>query len=228
MVTVHVTDPENLRNVRLDFLEEEEPGSGSAAIEEETAFFSLDKNAGMFASGTGVAVGRAEKYGAHRGDDARFCCGRQRKSWWLSIPGSFVNRLGAVVFDRVEDVAKDLIGPLIGINVGDQLIAVEFEDGLGLFFIDFLASLDHFNIDVIKSVFFQCATLEAIVDLGFIRALEMEDSADVELVAEDLGLIDIAGNSVENEEVDVGLEASGLNHAVNLVRPQTDCNIVGN
>jgi len=138
-----------------------------------------------------------------------------------------VNRLRPVVFDMVEDIAQDLIGPLISIDVGDQLLAVEVEDGRGFFHVNFLATFDHFDVDIVETILFQRPALQAVVNLVFVRAFEMENTADVEAVAEDLGLVDIAGNAIEDEEVDVGLETASLDHAVNLVGPEADRNIVG-
>lgn len=59
VIAVHVADPENFRNVGFDLLEEEMTCGGGAAIEQKAAFLSLDKNAGMFATGTCVAIGGA-------------------------------------------------------------------------------------------------------------------------------------------------------------------------
>jgi hypothetical protein len=139
-----------------------------------------------------------------------------------------IDRLRPVMFDMVEDIAQDLVGPLIGIDVRGELGSVKLKDGHGLFHVNFLAALNHFDINIIEPVLLEGATLEAVVDLGFVRALQMEDAADVEFIAEDLRLVDVAGNAIENEEIDVGFEASGLHHAIDLIGPKADRNIVRN
>ena len=45
VVAVHVTDPEDLRDIGLEFLLQEEPGRGGAAIEQQGGFVGLDQDA---------------------------------------------------------------------------------------------------------------------------------------------------------------------------------------
>jgi hypothetical protein len=54
----------------------------------------------------------------------------------------------------------------------------------------------------------------------------MENAAHVELGTEDLGLVAIAGDAVEHEEIDVGLESTGVDHRVDLRRPEADADVV--
>ena len=87
MVAVHVADPEHLGHVGVDFLAEQEAGGGGAAIEQEAGFLRLEQDAGMFPARAGVAVGRAEKNGAHGVDVAAFRGGRQSKMTGLGLGG---------------------------------------------------------------------------------------------------------------------------------------------
>lgn len=130
------------------------------------------------------------------------------------------------MLDGIEDVAQNLIRPLIGVDVGGELRAVKIEDGLGFFLVHFLAAFDHLDIDVVEPVFFERSALEAIIDLGLVRALKMENAAHVEAGTEDLGLVDITGNAIEDEEVDIGFESTGLDHGIDLIGPKPDGNIV--
>ena len=133
-----------------------------------------------------------------------------------------------VVFDVVQDIAQDLVGPLVGVDFSDQLGAVIIEHRFGFLIVDLEAALDDIGIDVVQSVFLQGASLQAVEDLGFVGAEEMEDAVDIEAGAEDFRLVDVAGNAVEHEEVDVGLEASGFFHRLDLLRPEFDGDVVGN
>src|ERR1700677_360568 len=54
----------------------------------------------------------------------------------------------------------------------------------------------------------------------------MENTAYVELIAENLRLVNIAGNAVQHEKIDIGLESPGLDHCRNLRRPETDCDVI--
>jgi hypothetical protein len=54
----------------------------------------------------------------------------------------------------------------------------------------------------------------------------MENAADIEFGRQDLGLVAVARNAVEHEEIDVGFESVGLHHFVDLRRPEADADVV--
>ena len=130
------------------------------------------------------------------------------------------------MLDVVEDVAKDLVGPLVGVDVGDEFWAVEIEDGLRFLLVSPEPAFDDLFVDVVEPVVFKGPALQTVIDLGFVGAGEMENAAHIELGAENLGLVAIARDAVEHEEIDVGLESIGLHHLVDLCRPEADADVV--
>lgn len=134
---------------------------------------------------------------------------------------------GTIVLNIIEDVPEDLVGPLVGVDICGEFWAVKLENGFGFLLVDAEAAFDDFFVDIVETVFLEGPALEAVVDFGLVFALKVEDSADVERGAEDLGLTSIAGNAVEHEEVDVGFEASGLDHGIDLGGPEVDSYVIG-
>jgi hypothetical protein len=60
-----VADPHDLGDIGLDLFVKQEAGDGGAAIEQHGRLLRLEKDAGVFAPGAGVAVRRAEESGPH-------------------------------------------------------------------------------------------------------------------------------------------------------------------
>jgi hypothetical protein len=161
-------------------------------------------------------------------DVARFLAVRQSKLTRRAfLPDGLIDWSGLEMLDIVEDIAKDLVGPLVGVDVGDELGAVEIEDGLGFFLVNLQAALDDLFVDVVEPVVFEGTAFQAVVDLGSVGTGEMEDAVHFELGTEDFGLVAIAGYAVEHKEIDVGLEAAGSDHGVDLRRPEADADVVG-
>jgi len=127
-----------------------------------------------------------------------------------------------------KDVTKYLIRPLVGIDIGNELRPVVLKDRLGFFVVNPKPASNDLLVDVIKPVLFEGAAFQAVVDLGLFGATKMKNTSHIELLTQDLGLIAVAGDAIQNEEIDIGLEATGLHHAVDLRRPKPDGNVVGN
>lgn len=131
-----------------------------------------------------------------------------------------------MVLNVDKDVAQDLKRPLIGVDVRDQLGAVKVENGPGFILIDPESARDDLFVNVVEPVFFERPPLQPFVDFGLIGAGQVENAPDIELALQHLGLAAIAGNTVEHEEIDIGLEAARLHHAVDLHGPHADGNVV--
>jgi hypothetical protein len=135
--------------------------------------------------------------------------------------------MGLTLLDVGQDIAKDLIRPLIGIDVGDEFGSVILEHGLGFLFVGTEPARDDLVVDVVEAVVLERAALQAVVNLGLVGAGEMEHPADVDFGAENLGLVAIARDAIEHEEIDVGLETARTHHAVDLRGPESDADVVG-
>ena len=114
-----------------------------------------------------------------------------------------------------------------GVDVGDFFRSVEFEHGLALVFVGLNAAFDGFVFGIVPAVFLERAFAQAAVEFLTIGATEVEDVDDVDVLLHDLGLLDIARDAVEDEEVDVGLEEVALGFTVDVGFPELDGEFVG-
>ena len=67
-----------------------------------------------------------------------------------------------------KDVAKYLIGPLVGIDIGNELGPVELKDRFGFFLVNPESARDHLFVDVIQTVILEGTEFQAVVNLGLV------------------------------------------------------------
>lgn len=111
-----------------------------------------------------------------------FPVNRQWKMSLMGLAAGLINR-SVIRLDVLENIAQDLVGPLVGIDMGGDFRAVKIKHRLGFLLIGPEAALDHFFVDVVESVFLQGAALETIVYFGSIGTGEVKDATHVELGA---------------------------------------------
>ena len=87
--------------------------------------------------------------------------------------------------------------------------------------------LDHFFVGIVETVVAQRAAFEAFDQLGAVGAGKMENFPHANRVLEHLGLVDIAGNPVEHEEIVIGMEGVGFDTLVDADFPQLDRDFIG-
>lgn len=129
--------------------------------------------------------------------------------------------------DVGEDVADDEVGRLARLDVDDQLRAVEIEHRLRLVFVRDLALANRLIVGVVDAVFLERAALDAVVKLLLVGAGEVDHLLNVEAVGEHARLVAIARDAVEHEAVGLGLETSGGDELLDLLRPEVDRDVVG-
>jgi hypothetical protein len=127
----------------------------------------------------------------------------------------------------LKDFTKDLVGVAVGVDGDDFVISVEFEDGAGFFFVDGEAFLDDFVTGVVDAVFFEGAAAHAFDEFLAVGAGEVEDFADIEVVLQELGLVEIAREAVEDEVVDFRFEAAEGGHVVDVMLPEVQDDFIG-
>jgi hypothetical protein len=121
-----------------------------------------------------------------------------------------------------EDVQEHFCRGLAGVDLAEEFGAVEVEDGLAFAFIDLEAVPDDFEVGVIEPVLFEGTPLETGHQLLHIGWSEVEDCFNFESVFEHFGLMNIPGDTVKNERVFVGVEATSFGHAFDEVAPKRD------
>jgi hypothetical protein len=121
-----------------------------------------------------------------------------------------------------KDVQEDFGRGLARIDLAEEFWAVEVEDGFALAFVDFEAVPDDIEVSVIEPVFFEGTALEASHEFLHVGRAKIEDGLNFESVFEHLGLVNIPGDTVENQRVFIGVEATSFGHAFDEVPPERD------
>ncbi len=136
---------------------------------------------------------------------------------WLlcEIAGLF-----AVFHDVCEDRLKDDNRRLGGIHIDDQFRPVIVEQGQGFLFVGIEPPADHFLIRVVEPVVFQGPLLQARDDFVPVRAIEVENPLHIDDVRHEFGLPDVAGDSIEDEVVDIRLEDVSLDRVSDADLPE--------
>lgn len=129
--------------------------------------------------------------------------------------------------DAAEDGVEDDGGVLGGVDVGDPFAGVEVEHGFAFFLVGADAAFDGFVAGVVEAVFLEGALADAAVEFLTVRAGEVEDVEDVDERFHEAGLFDVAGNAIEHEEIDIGLDEVHFGAGVDICLPELDGEFVG-
>jgi hypothetical protein len=129
--------------------------------------------------------------------------------------------------DAAEDGVEDDGGVLGGVDVGDPFTRVEVEHGFAFFLVGADAAFDGFVAGVIEAVFLEGALADAAVEFLTVRAGKVEDVEHVDEGFHEAGLFDVAGDAIEHEKVDIGLEEVHFGTGVDIGLPELDGEFVG-
>ena len=129
--------------------------------------------------------------------------------------------------DAAEDGVEDDGWVLGGVDVCDAFARVEVEHGFGFGFVGADAAFDGFVAGVVEAVFLEGAFTDSAVEFLAVWAGEVEDVEDVDEGGHEAGLFDVSGDAVEDEEVDVWLEAVAFGAGVDVGFPELDGEFVG-
>jgi hypothetical protein len=129
--------------------------------------------------------------------------------------------------EDLEDVAEDTNGRLGGVDGMDDGLGIELEDVAGFAFVGLEPALDDLDVGVVEPVFLEGATLDAGDEFTVVRAAQVQDHEDIEGFGKDLGLLPVARDAVQDEEILIGLELAGLGVGADVVVPELDGKLVG-
>ena len=105
----------------------------------------------------------------------------------------------------LENRGKHLRGALGGIDLDDVLGRIAREERTGLFLVNIPAMADDLFARIIGTVLLQSPAPQALDHLLLVGTDEMHNLQHLDMSGEQLGLLGIAGNSIENEQVGIGL-----------------------
>jgi hypothetical protein len=129
--------------------------------------------------------------------------------------------------EALEDIGEDADGGLGGVDGFDEVRRVELEGLEGFGFVSLEAALDDLDIGVVEAIFFEGAALHTLDEFGGVVAGEVKDDEDVEGGGEDFGLRAVTGESIEDEEMAVGVKGAGLGFGEEIIAPEADGEFVG-
>jgi len=122
---------------------------------------------------------------------------------------------------------KDFCRCLGGVDFKFAASTVEIEDGLGGFFVGGYALGEDFIGGVVEAVFLKGALAHAGVEFVAIWAGDVEDLKDVDVFFHEFCLTNVARDTVEDEEIDVGLEFVGVYFGIDLGFPKANGDFIG-
>jgi hypothetical protein len=135
--------------------------------------------------------------------------------------------IATILHQDVSQLRQHIHGRVGGVDVVDQVFAVKFQKRLGLVIVGFQTLLDHLLVSIVKTVVAQGPTLQALDQLGSVRAGQMKNPAHAQDVTEQMGLIDIPRNAVQQQKIMVGVKRVRLDNLVDSQLPQLDRQVVG-
>lgn len=108
----------------------------------------------------------------------------------------------------------------------DQFLSVKFKNRFCFAIVGFQSCMDDAQIGVIEAVLAESAALEALDEPFEIGAGEVKNRANVEGIAEHFGLLDVAGDTVKDKGVCIGVEMTEGLAAGDGLLPKADGRIV--
>ena len=135
--------------------------------------------------------------------------------------------IAPVLDKRLDDFTEHVDGRERRVDMLGHLPAVVFEQRARLVLVGLETVLDHFFVGVVEPVVPQSAALETIDQFGAVRTGQVENPPHPHRVLQHLGLVEVARDAVEHEEVVVGMEGVCLDALFDADFPQLNGDLVG-
>ena len=129
--------------------------------------------------------------------------------------------------DHFEHMLQHLGRGTHRVDAAHNRLRIEVEHRPRLVVIDLETLADDFFVGVVDAVFLERAAAHARHHRLDVGALEMQHREDLEMLVEMLGLVDIAGNAVKNQQIDIGLVDRKHRLRVHVLPPHFDGESVG-
>lgn len=126
-----------------------------------------------------------------------------------------------------EDAGEDFGGRAEGVDLVDEFLREELEDGGGFLSVDLETSSDDVFLCVVGAFFAEGAALEAFDHGVLIDAVEVDEGEDVGVELEEPALGEVAGDAVEDEELGVGAVLVAGLLGLDVLLPEFDGEGVG-
>ena len=135
--------------------------------------------------------------------------------------------LSLEIGEHCEHIAQDAYRCLGRVDRVNEVVAIMLEHRSGLGLVHFEPVANGVEVGVVEPVFAQCPGLKPLDHDVEILAEKIQYTDDIELVVEELSLSGIAGDSVEQQCVGLGIEDSIADTVLDVVMPEFDGGLVG-
>ncbi|GIT77693.1 MAG: hypothetical protein Ct9H300mP32_0750 [Verrucomicrobiota bacterium] len=135
--------------------------------------------------------------------------------------------LSLEIGEHCEHIAQDAYRCLGRVDRVNEVVAIMLEHRSGLGLVHFKPVANGVEVGVVEPVFAQCPGLKPLDHDVEILAEKIQYTDDIEFVVEELSLSGIAGDSVEQQCVGLGIEDSIADTVLDVVMPEFDGGLVG-
>src|SRR6266478_5259551 len=127
-----------------------------------------------------------------------------------------------------QNIKEHFSWRLIGIDAVNQFLSVVIEDWLAFALIGLLPVPNHINVRVVEAILLQRAALKPLNQLINLGAAKVKNRDDFQRFLEHFSLARIAGNTIENKRIRLGMEPARSCAVVNKFTPKVDGRFVRN
>ena len=130
--------------------------------------------------------------------------------------------------DDVKNIEDHFGGSLGGVDFADESASVMLQQRAAFGLVGFEAFFNHLVTGIVEPVFFKGAFFEAFGEFAKITNGKMKDANDLDHIVHNDGLLDIARDAIENEEIDIGFKSVRTDGILDASCPEFDGDFGGN
>ena len=130
--------------------------------------------------------------------------------------------IAAILHQHLDNFAEHIDRREHGVDMHDHLIAVVSQQRPGFLVVGLEPVFDHLFVGVIETVVPQGTPLEALDQLGPVRAGQMKNFPHPDNVLQHLCLVDVARDAVEHQKIVVGMKSVRLDALIDADLPKLD------
>ena len=130
--------------------------------------------------------------------------------------------VATVLHQHLDNVAEHIDRREHGINMHNHVITVVSQQRPGFLVVGLEPVFDHLFVGVIETVVPQGTPLEALDQLGPVRAGQMKNFSHPDNVLQHLRLVDVARDAVEHQKIVVGMKSVRLDALIDADLPKLD------
>ena len=130
--------------------------------------------------------------------------------------------IAAILHQHLDNFAEHIDRREHGVDMHGHLIAVVSQQRPRFLVVGLEPVFDHLFVGVIETVVPQGTPLEALDQLGPVRAGQMENFSHPDNVLQHLRLVDVARDAVEHQKIVVGMKSVRLDALIDADLPKLD------